>query len=185
VFFDTTRKSLLASLLIHGLLVCGYVIYIYEEPLKVASKEKIVTIYLKTLSLPKQNVEKPQPKPVVKPKPIKKVQEIKPTKTKQIVNKQMQQQAFIKTNFAIIRDMVLNNLEYPNIARKMGWQGVVKIKLVIDANGKFTHYEIVQSSNRKRLDNAAIEAVETLLNRILPKPKIKTSIILPISFQLQ
>lgn len=238
MIFDTTTKSLLGSLLIHGLIIGGYFVYIYEEPLKVASNKKTISMDLQTVSLPKQNIEKPKPKPkpkkiekpkpkpkpikksepkhkpiikekpkskkIEKPKPIKKVvpkkKQIKPTvkpkpiqpkkikkptKTKQVANKQAQQQAFRKTNFAIIRDMVLNNLEYPKIARRMGWQGIVKVKLVVDTNGKLTHYEIVQSANKKQLNKAALEAVESLLNRVLPKPKTQTTLILPISFLLQ
>ncbi len=225
MIFDTTTKSLLGSLLIHGLVIGGYFVYIYEEPLKVASKEKTISMDLQTITLPKQNIEKPKPKPIKKPEPkkiekpkpikkpepkhkpiiqekpkpkpkqklIKKIEPKKiqpkkiktPTKTKQVANKQAQQQAFRKTNFAIIRDMVLENLEYPNIARRMGWQGITKVKLVVNTNGKLSHYEIVKSSNKKHLDNAALEAVESLIHRVLPKPKTKTTLILPISFSLQ
>jgi protein TonB len=107
----------------------------------------------------------------------------KPQDTKDTI--QMQQEAFIQTNFTIIRNMVLSNLSYPNIARKMGWQGVVSVRLVVDANGILISYSITESSGKKHLDQAALDAVESIKHNILPKPKTETAIILPIGFKLQ
>ena len=238
MIFNTTTKSLLSSFIIHTLVIGGYFIFTYEEPVKTASKEKIISMDLQTIELPKQNKIKPKPEPIKKttpkkiekvqkkPKPLQKVEPkykpiiqekpkpkkqvikktkevkketkvikkpkpiqdkkvVKPVKTKAIANIQKQQQSFKKTNFAIIRDLVLSNLNYPTIAKKMGWQGVVKVKLVIDINGKLIDYEVIKSSNRKQLDRAAFEAVESIVNTTLPKPKTKTTLILPISFRLQ
>jgi len=158
-----------------------------------------------------KKVEKPKPKPIKtkepkhkpivhkkqepKPEPIKESEPIK-KEVKEIVkdivkpksmqpNKQAQKQAFIKTNFAIIRDMVLSNLIYPNIAKRMGWTGVVEVKLTIDSKGKLLSYFIHKSSGKKRLDDAALNAVKAITSENLPKPKNTTTLILPISFQLR
>ncbi len=133
--------------------------------------------------------QEPKPEPIKEPEPIKKeVKEIvkdivKPESTQP--NKQAQKQAFIKTNFAIIRDMVLSNLIYPNIAKRMGWTGVVEVKLTIDSKGKLLSYFIHKSSGKKHLDDAALNAVKAIISENLPKPKNTTTLILPISFQLR
>jgi len=243
---DFSIKGFVASLLIHLSLVGSYLLYTQDKPKKIANKEKLITINLQNCDLPKQNILKPEFKPIKKvnqkpkKKPIQKKKEIVKPKPKKLIQKkkeilkqkpkevakpktepkdeiekpledvtkqelktevfqsktvekpqdtkntiEMQQQAFIQTNFTIIRNMVLSNLSYPRIARKMGWQGVVKVRLVIDKNGKLLSYKIIESSDKKRLDQAALDAVESIKNKILPKPKARTTIILPISFKLQ
>ncbi|MCD6654243.1 MAG: energy transducer TonB [Sulfurovum sp.] len=158
---------------------------------------------------------KPKLKPAEKPKqePIKKPKETKPAKkaklqkekAKQTVNPQKmqpkevkrtakiqqpldaraQQQAFLKTNFAVIRDMVLSNLEYPSIAKRMRWNGTAEVKLIIDTSGKLLHCSIFKSSGKKQLDKAALEAAESIVSKTLPKPNVKTVVILPIIFELR
>lgn len=144
--------------------------------------------------VPKKPEPKPEPlkepeplekeiKKAVKPTPIEPKEVEKPKNT--TPNKQTQQQAFVKTNFAVIRDMVLSNLNYPTIAKRMGWEGVVEVKLVVETTRKLMSYEIVKSSGKKHLDNAAIEAVKAIVQKTLPKPQTKTTLILPISFKLK
>jgi protein TonB len=210
---SSESKGVFFSLLIHStlltiLLMCN------DKPIKLADKEKIVSIDLisyqpaKPKIIEKQEpkpepkkVEKPKPKPIKKEEPkhkpiVHKKQEPKPEpikkELKEIVkdivkpeSMQPNKQAFIKTNFAIIRDMVLSNLKYPSIAKRMGWQGIVEVKLVIDKNGKLTHYNIVKSSGKKHLDQSALKAVESIAKKDLPKPNSITTIILPIGFKLQ
>ncbi len=145
-----------------------------EQPKTVQKKEKIIKKEIKKEIEEKKNDD-------IKKKPEKEVNKnIKNT----IQDKKVQKQSFIKTNFAVIRDMVLSNLKYPSIAKRMGWSGSVKLKLVVDTSGKIIHYSIAGSSNKKQLDNAALEAVKTILRETLPKPKTKTTIILPVLFKL-
>ena len=91
---------------------------------------------------------------------------------------------FVQTNFTIIRDMVLRNLIYPNIARRMGQTGVVEMTLVIDSQGKLREYFISKSSDHSALDTAALRAVERVAQADFPKPKTTSTIILPIGFRL-
>ena len=139
---------------------------------------------------------KPLEKPIEKPQEIEKVEISQPIQKKisksdeqkQIEKEQKRkahEQNFVRTNFAIIRDKVLNNLIYPNIARRMGWVGVVELAIIIDTNGKLLDAYIHKSSNRKLLDDAALDAAILLKNDILPKPKTVLKIILPVSFKLK
>jgi len=91
---------------------------------------------------------------------------------------------FVQTNFTIIRDMVLRNLIYPNIARRMGQTGVVEMTLVIDSQGKLKEYFVSKSSGHGVLDTAALRAVERVANADFPKPRSASTIILPVGFRL-
>jgi len=47
---------------------------------------------------------------------------------------------------------------YPSIARRHGWEGVVELELVIDANGRVRAASVVRSSGFDVLDEAACDA---------------------------
>jgi len=205
-------KGMFLSLLIHSTLLTALLMS-NDKPMKLADKEKTVSIDLISCHPKKQNIEKPKPESIKKivekhkpkPKPIKKIEKpvkkeeiieqkkiepiqpkkpLKPVKTNQIKDTHKQQQAFVKTNFTIIRDMVLSNLSYPNIAKRMGWQGVVEVKLIISSSGKLLEYSITKSSGKKHLDKAALKAVKSMYGKELPKPNSRTTILLPIAFRL-
>ena len=92
---------------------------------------------------------------------------------------------YVKTDFEIIRDKVLSHLVYPSIAKRMNWNGVVHVALVIDSSGYLLSASIHQSSGRDILDNAALEAANKLKNQQLPKPQSTSTVILPIAFKLR
>lgn len=116
---------------------------------------------------------------------------LQPKKVKEQLNhakmkrEELQRQIFVKTNFKIIRDMIFEYLRYPNIARRMGWQGIAKIQLIISEEGKLLHVKVLESSKKKILDEEALRAALKIKNQQLPKPKIQTSIVLPIAFLLK
>lgn len=155
----------------------------------------------------------PPPPPVVKPKPIIKDKPIIPIEKKEEIQTQVentvvsepvvtqevtkpvkqaeviptpaqQQQAFVQTNFTIIRDMVLKNLVYPSMAKRMGHTGVVELTLVIDTNGKLLKYFVSNGSESKLLDKAALESVAKVASAEFPKPQTTSTIVLPVSFRL-
>jgi len=139
---------------------------------------------------------KPIAKPIEKPQEIQKEEivlpvekQIVPTEEQKRLEKEQQRQAqqknFVKTNFAIIREKVLSNLIYPNIARRMGWIGVVELAIIIDTNGKLVDAYIHKSSERKLLDDAALDAAKLLRHETLPIPATTSKIILPVSFKLK
>ncbi|MCD6259301.1 MAG: TonB family protein [Helicobacteraceae bacterium] len=116
---------------------------------------------------------------------------IKPQKTAEEIQKEQeeirvqQEQEFIQTNFSVIRDMALKNLSYPRMAKKMGWSGVVEIKLVVDTNGKLLEASVVKSSGKELLDKTALKAALSLKDEVLPKPQTRSTLILPIAFNLR
>ncbi len=224
IFRNNELKGIFLSLLLHSTLLAAFLIN-DDEPMKLADKEKTISIDLISYHPKKHNIEKskPEPKPIKKivakskpvkkiepkhkpivhkraePKPTKKTKDIelpkkdepiqpkkrlKPVKTNQINDTKKQQQAFVKTNFTIIRDMVLSNLRYPNIAKRMGWEGTIEVKLVISKSGKLLEYSITKSSGKKHLDKAALKAVKSMYGKELPKPNSRTTILLPIAFRL-
>jgi len=92
---------------------------------------------------------------------------------------------FVKTNFEIIRDMVLSNLNYPRIAKRMGFEGVVEIMLVIDTSGKLLEVVLQNSSGHEILDKSALKAANSLASKVLPNPKNISKISLPVYFALR
>lgn len=157
--------------------------------------EKIKPIEEVKPLIPVKPLEKPIEKPI-KSQEIEKVEISQPIQEQPTISEEQKQikkeeerkaheQNFVKTNFAIIRDKVLSHLIYPNIARRMGWVGVVELAIIIDTNGKLLDAYIHKSSNKKLLDNAALDAAKSLKNEVLPQPKTISKIILPVSFKLK
>lgn len=143
---------------------------------------------------------KPLPKPIVKkevvnPEPIR--EEVTPPTPVEAAQPSMVQdvapvtptstsaEPYERTDFEIIRDKVLSRLIYPSTARRMGWNGVVQVALVIDINGRLVSATIHESSGRGMLDDAALEAALKLKGDQLPKPKTLSTVILPIAFKLR
>jgi len=144
---------------------------------------------------------KPLPKPIVKnevvknPEPIHEevaqppAEAIKPAVVPQevvpIMPTTTNAEPYERTDFEIIRDKVLSRLSYPSVARRMGWNGVVQVALVISPEGRLVSATIHQSSGRSILDDAALSAAMKLKGDQLPKPKSLSTVILPIAFKLK
>lgn len=94
------------------------------------------------------------------------------------------EEEFVKTNFEIIRDMVLANLKYPNMAKRMGQTGIVELILVIDTSGKLLEVMLQKSSGYKLLDKSALQAATRLSEAILPNPQAVSRVVLPVAFAL-
>ncbi len=118
--------------------------------------------------------------PIIKSEPS--LVQPEPKTTQQTTIKEV---TFSKTDFAIIRNKVLENLIYPNIARRLGWNGIVHIALVIDTNGKLINAKVHQSSGKTILDKSALDASLQLQSEQLPEPDAITTIILPVAFSLK
>ncbi|MBF0587717.1 MAG: energy transducer TonB [Magnetococcales bacterium] len=65
-----------------------------------------------------------------------------------------------------IRDQLNNALKgrffYPRLARKIGWQGIVIIRLNVQRDGALSDIRVVRSSGRSLLDEAALLAVKKI-----------------------
>jgi len=94
------------------------------------------------------------------------------------------EQEFIETNFEVIRSMVLENLKYPRLAKRMQQTGIVELLLVIDEQGKLIDISLENSSGYKLLDKSALKAAEYLAEMTLPVPKSTSKILLPVAFAL-
>ena len=51
--------------------------------------------------------------------------------------------------------------EYPELARKWGWQGVVVLRIDVDPEGNVVSAEVLESSGYEILDKAAVDTVES------------------------
>ena len=89
---------------------------------------------------------------------------------------------YIKKHFAFIRDMILKNLTYPAIARRMGWKGNLTVSFVICEGGSVENIRVVRSSGHKVLDENALSTIKAI--QPFPKPPARAEIIIPIEYKL-
>jgi protein TonB len=59
---------------------------------------------------------------------------------------------------AALQNQLAEHFEYPWLARKRGWQGLVTLSLHIDANGDVSQWRIARTSGYNVLDRSALEA---------------------------
>ena len=59
---------------------------------------------------------------------------------------------------------LLPHFEYPPLARRRGWQGRVRIGLLVEADGQLSRVQLVESSGYTLLDKAAMKNVNQLRN---------------------
>ncbi|MGB5427624.1 MAG: TonB family protein [Gammaproteobacteria bacterium] len=59
-----------------------------------------------------------------------------------------------------VMELVSRELTYPAIARRKGWQGIVKLELHIEADGSITDLQLAESSGYSILDRAAMQCLQ-------------------------
>lgn len=59
-----------------------------------------------------------------------------------------------------VRELVAQQLKYPAIARRKGWQGTVYLELHIEADGRISRLRIDKTSGYAALDHAAADALQ-------------------------
>lgn len=57
-------------------------------------------------------------------------------------------------------ELITRELTYPAIARRKGWQGIVKLELHIEADGSITDLQIDETSGYSILDKAALQCLQ-------------------------
>jgi protein TonB len=92
------------------------------------------------------------------------------------------QQRYLKEHFIYIRDMITQQLVYPQMARKMGWSGRTVVTFVIAEDGTVHNIRIVESSGFSLLDKSAAETVRAAAP--FPKPPLRADIVIPINFKI-
>jgi protein TonB len=91
--------------------------------------------------------------------------------------------AYIKGNFAYIRDIIMKNLSYPNMAREMGWEGKVTVSFIIREDGSVEKVRVVQSSGFEILDKNTLDTIRKA--GPFPKPPVKAELIMPVVYRLE
>jgi len=61
---------------------------------------------------------------------------------------------------ACVMDLITRQLTYPAIARRKGWQGVVKLELHIESDGQISALHIDETSGYSVLDKAALQSLQ-------------------------
>ncbi|MFH1859861.1 MAG: energy transducer TonB [bacterium] len=90
---------------------------------------------------------------------------------------------YVKEHFAYIKDIIMKNLSYPLIARRMGLTGKVVVSFVIYENGHVGDIQIKQVSGVAILDKNAVETIKKAAP--FPKPPVKAEMIIPIVYELK
>lgn len=89
---------------------------------------------------------------------------------------------YLKAHFAYIRDLIIRNISYPDIARRNGWEGMVTVSFVISGNGYAKDIKIKESSGFEILDKNAIMTIKKVSP--FPKPPAEALIKIPIVYKL-
>jgi periplasmic protein TonB len=90
---------------------------------------------------------------------------------------------YLKKHFLYIRDIIQKNINYPTLARKMGWQGKVTISFLIMPDGGVSEIRIAKTSGKDILDRNAAETVRRVAP--FPPPPAKAEITVPVVYALQ
>ncbi|MCI4399703.1 MAG: energy transducer TonB [Campylobacteraceae bacterium] len=90
---------------------------------------------------------------------------------------------YVKLNIAKIRELISKYKRYPNIAIKMGAEGVSSISFKLNPNGVVEDIRIVKSSGYSYLDKSSIQTIEEAAAD-MPKPHKAVTLIIPIEYRL-
>ena len=88
---------------------------------------------------------------------------------------------------ARFRERIQESLVYPLAARRRGLAGRVEVELLLEPSGRVRDLAVVSSSSHILLDEAAVDAVRSLVPQPLPEhlPRRPLRVRLPIVFQLR
>jgi len=89
-----------------------------------------------------------------------------------------------EAQFSIISKLVREHLEYPYLARRMGWEGEVLLFFRLTPTGEVEEIKVLKSSGFEVLDKSAVNAVKKA-SKHFPRPKQIVLIKLPIQFKLE
>jgi protein TonB len=80
---------------------------------------------------------------------------------------------------------LMNDLVYPEVARRAGLEGTVILQVIVDAQGRPTQPNVVKSVNQI-LDDAAVEAVlkQTFKPGLQRNRPVAVSVTIPVHFRL-
>ena len=213
------RTALIASLVLHAIVVFNEFVKVNQNPLENLKIE--VNLVSEPKPEPPPVIEKPkpiEPPPVLEPIPEKieepipqdvipeedavpiykepvreqTVQEITPKVDQEKIEREKKQLQQRKKDAV---ELFTNNLafhiakfkNYPRIAMRRNWQGMVLVRMVMLDNGNIQSLSIEKSSGYEVLDNEAMKMIERA--KPLPKPpdilaSDEVNIYVPVSFAL-
>jgi len=90
---------------------------------------------------------------------------------------------YLSEHFAYIRDLILKNITYPPLAKKIGWQGKVMVSFIIMEDGRVTNMKIVKSSGHAVLDRNVLETIREV--QPFPKPPVRAELFIPVNYVLK
>ncbi|MCI4453488.1 MAG: energy transducer TonB [Thermodesulfobacterium sp.] len=94
------------------------------------------------------------------------------------------EERFLKERLSVISSIVQRHINYPPIARKMGWEGKVLVSFILEPNGDIRDLKVLKSCGYEVLDKEALDAIRRSY-RDFPKPPVSVVVKLPISFKLE
>lgn len=94
------------------------------------------------------------------------------------------EQEYLSQKLQIISELLKKHLEYPYLARRMGWQGDLVLSFVLTPSGEIKELKVQKSTGYEILDRTA---KETLLkvSKYFPKPEVEVRVKLPVSFRIE
>jgi TonB family C-terminal domain len=94
------------------------------------------------------------------------------------------EEIFLRERLSVISNIVQRHINYPPIARRMGWEGRVLVSFVLEPNGDIRDLKVLKSCGYEVLDKEALDAIRRSY-RDFPKPPVSVVVKLPISFRLE
>jgi TonB family C-terminal domain len=94
------------------------------------------------------------------------------------------EEGFLRERLSVIADIVQRHINYPPIARRMGWEGKVLVSFVLEPNGDIRDLKVLKSCGYEVLDKEALDAIRRSY-KDFPKPPVSVVVKLPISFRLE
>jgi len=94
------------------------------------------------------------------------------------------EESFLRERLSVISNIVQRHINYPPIARRMGWEGKVLVSFVLEPNGDIRDLKVLKSCGYEVLDKEALDAIRRSY-RDFPKPPVSVVIKLPINFRLE
>jgi protein TonB len=94
------------------------------------------------------------------------------------------EESFLRERLSVISNIVQRHINYPPIARRMGWEGRVLVSFVLEPNGDIRDLKVLKSCGYEVLDKEALDAIRRSY-REFPKPPVSVVVKLPINFRLE
>ncbi len=91
---------------------------------------------------------------------------------------------YTRQNLEIIRRIIADSIEYPIVARRMGWEGTVVVGFTLSKDGNLLSVEIIKSSGYSLLDEYTVSVIKEVYKRF-PLPERDVRIKIPVSYHLE